>query len=92
MSKARNLIEAYNNFNVEPLKTVEEFADFYVERPEGSPSPIEELNDRIEHATNSEKYLFLGFRGSGKSTELNRLSRLIDAEKFIKRISISIGE
>lgn len=83
MPKARNLIEAYNNFVVEPLKTVEEFKDFYVERPEGAPSPMEELKDRIDYAANSEKYLFLGFRGSGKSTELNRLSRLIDPEKFI---------
>ncbi len=83
MPKARNLIEAYNNFVVEPLKTVEEFDDFYVNRPAGAPSPIEELKDRIEHAVNPEKYLFLGFRGSGKSTELNRLSRLIDEDKFI---------
>ncbi len=44
MPKATNLIEAYNNFVVEPLKTVEEFRDFYVERPNGAPSPIEELN------------------------------------------------
>src|SRR5450759_4895359 len=91
MPKARNLIEAYNNFVVEPLKTVEEFDDFYVIRPAGSPSPIEELKDRIEHAVNAEKYLFLGFRGSGKSTELNRLSRLIDEDKFII-IRYSINE
>ena len=83
MPKEKTLIEAYNNFVVEPLKTVEEFEDFYVERPKGAPSPIEELKDRIEHAANAEKYLFLGFRGSGKSTELNRLSRLIDTDKFI---------
>ncbi len=83
MPKARSLIEAYNNFVVEPLKTDEEFKEFYVERPEGAPSPIEELKDRIENSINSEKYLFLGFRGSGKSTELNRLSRLIDKDRFI---------
>jgi energy-coupling factor transporter ATP-binding protein EcfA2 len=83
MPKARNLIDAYNNFVVEPLKTEKEFEDFYVKRPEGAPSPIEELKDRIEHAVNAEKFLFLGFRGSGKSTELNRLSRLIDKDKFI---------
>ncbi|MFV9676263.1 MAG: hypothetical protein ACNYVW_01200 [Methanosarcinales archaeon] len=41
MPKARDLIEAYNNFVVEPLKTEEEFKDFYVKRPENAPSPIE---------------------------------------------------
>ncbi|MBE9593402.1 MAG: hypothetical protein IMF19_07960, partial [Proteobacteria bacterium] len=82
MPKATNLIEAYNNFVVEPLKTEEEFRDFYVERPKNAPSPIEELKDRIENAESAKKYLFLGFRGCGKSTELNMLSRLIDRNKF----------
>src|SRR5574341_156302 len=91
MPKAKNLIEAYNNFIVEPLKTDEEFEDFYVERPASASSPIEELKDRIDHATNPEKYLFLGFRGSGKSTELNRLSRLIEKDRFII-IRYSINE
>ncbi len=83
MPQAKTLIEAYNNFVVEPLKTDEEFRNFYVGRPEGAPSPVEELKDRIENAKNAEKYLFLGFRGCGKSTELNRLSQLIDKDKFI---------
>jgi hypothetical protein len=38
MPKARNLIESYNNFIVEPLKTDEEFEDFYVKRPANAPS------------------------------------------------------
>jgi len=83
MPKATNLIEAYNNFVVEPLETEEEFEDFYVERPKNAPSPIEELKDRIENAESAKKYLFLGFRGCGKSTELNRLTRLIDKDRFI---------
>ena len=83
MPKARNLIEAYNNFVVEPLKTEEEFEDYYVRRPVGAPSPIEELKDRIENSKSAKKYLFLGFRGCGKSTELNRLTRLIDKDRFI---------
>jgi len=91
MPKATNLIEAYNNFVVEPLKTVEEFRDFYVERPKGTPSPIEELKDRIENAENAKKYLFLGFRGCGKSTELNRLSRALDENRFLI-VSYSIRE
>ena len=83
MPKAANLADAYNNFVVEPLETEEEIEDFYVERPEGAPSPIEELRDRIENSKSAKKYLFLGFRGCGKSTELNRLSRLIDKDRFI---------
>lgn len=83
MPKATNLIEAYNNFVVEPLKTEEEFEDYYVGRPRGAPSPIEELKDRIENSKSAKKYLFLGFRGCGKSTELNRLTRLIDKDRFI---------
>ena len=91
MPKATNLIEAYNNFVVEPLKTEEEFRDFYVERPKNAPSPIEELKDRIENADSAKKYLFLGFRGCGKSTELNRLLQLLDMDKFLL-VSYSIRE
>jgi len=91
MPKATNLIEAYNNFVVEPLKTEEEFRDFYVERPKGAPSPIEELKDRIENAESAKKYLFLGFRGCGKSTELNRLSRALNENRFLI-VSYSIRE
>jgi energy-coupling factor transporter ATP-binding protein EcfA2 len=91
MPKATNLIEAYNNFVVEPLKTEEEFRVFYVERPKGAPSPIEELKDRIENAESAKKYLFLGFRGCGKSTELNRLSRALDENRFLI-VSYSISD
>ena len=91
MPKATNLVDAYNNFVVEPLKTEEEFKDFYVERPKNAPSPIEELKDRIENADSAKKYLFLGFRGCGKSTELNRLSRMIDRDRFLL-VSYSIRE
>nr|QNO55821.1 hypothetical protein LEBEIBBM_00036 [Methanosarcinales archaeon ANME-1 ERB7] len=91
MPKATNLVDAYNNFVVEPLKTEEEFKDFYVERPKNAPSPIEELKDRIENADSAKKYLFLGFRGCGKSTELNRLFQLLDMDKFLL-VSYSIRE
>ena len=36
MPKATNLIEAYDNFVVEPLKTEEELGKFYIERPENA--------------------------------------------------------
>lgn len=81
MPRARNLKEAYNNFYVEPLKSDQEFAEFYVERP--GISPMIDLKDRIEIADREEKYLFLGFRGSGKSTELYRLEAALDENRFI---------
>jgi hypothetical protein len=83
MPQATNLVDAYNNFVVEPLKNGAQFKEFYVERPKEAPSPVYELKDRIENAKNATKYLFLGFRGCGKSTELNRLCWLLDKNKFL---------
>lgn len=79
MPRAHTLSEVYNNFVVEPLKREEEFRDFYVEKP----SPIKEMRERIELSRKAEKYLFLGFKGCGKSTELNKLSNEIDKNKFL---------
>lgn len=82
MPRAKNLKEAYNNFYVEPLKEDQEIADFYVQRS-GLISPMQDLKDRIELADRKEKYLFLGFRGSGKSTELYRLEAALDKSRFL---------
>lgn len=82
MPRAKNLKEAYNNFYVEPLKKDQDIADFYVHRP-GLISPMQDLKDRIELADRKEKYLFLGFRGSGKSTELYRLEAALDKSRFL---------
>ncbi|HPS91130.1 MAG TPA: hypothetical protein PKV33_03145 [Methanothrix sp.] len=82
MSRAKSLKEAYNNFYVEPLKENQEFEEFYVQRP-GLISPMQDLKDRIELADRKEKYLFLGFRGSGKSTELYRLEAALDKSRFL---------
>lgn len=82
MPRAEDLRSAYNNFYVEPLKEDQEIADFYVQRP-GSVSPMQDLLDRIDLASRREKYLFLGFRGSGKSTELYRLEAALDKNRFL---------
>jgi hypothetical protein len=81
MPQALNLAEAYNTLSIEQLKEEEEFEEFYVDRP--TSSPIEALKDEIELSKRVEKYLFLGFRGCGKSTELNRLTRMMDGSRFI---------
>ncbi len=83
MPEAENLKEAYNNLSVEPLKEKQEFREFYVERPLNAISPMEELKDRIEISNKKEKYLFLGFKGCGKSTELNRFEAFLDREHFL---------
>lgn len=79
MPRAQSLPEVYNNFIVEPLEGESEFREFYVERP----TPIEEIKERITLSDKAEKYLFLGFKGCGKSTELNRLSSEMDKRRFI---------
>lgn len=91
MPRAKNLKEAYNNLYVEPLEGDLEFRDFYVKRPVSSVSPMEELKERIEISDKKEKYLFLGFKGSGKSTELNRLGASLDKESFLV-VNYSIKE
>ncbi len=79
MPRAQTLPDVYNNFIVEPLREEDEFRDFYVDRP----SPINEIKERIEISKKAEKYLLLGFKGCGKSTELNRLSNEIDESRFL---------
>lgn len=88
MPMAERLDDAYNNLSVEPLRDAEEFRDFYVERPiDQRASTIMDLKDSIEIASKKDvrrdKYLFLGFRGSGKSTELNRLKDSLDNARFL---------
>ena len=78
MPTAQTLPAVYNNFIVEPLEKEEEFKNFYV----GRPTPIEEIKERIEISEQNEKYLFLGFKGCGKSTELNKLSNELDKIRF----------
>lgn len=77
--RAENLAGVYNNFSVSPLRTEEEFEKFYVSRL--TPS-IESMKERIESSQKDERYIFMGFRGSGKSTELYRLMNLLNKEKF----------
>ncbi len=79
-SPARTLAAISNNFTVTPLKTRKDFEDFYV--PRVTPS-IERLKERIENVEKNGKYLFMGFRGCGKTTELYRLMNLLDKNKFI---------
>lgn len=73
LSRAQTLKEAYNLFD--PLRPLEgEWLEaFYVERPQSA--SIQPLIAELELDERSDdKTLFSGHRGSGKTTELNRLA------------------
>ena len=68
--KATDLDEAWSNFD--PLLPLPSGCPFYVERPG---RPLEQLTSALlRRYVSPPKYFFTGYRGSGKSTELNRLA------------------
>ena len=81
---ATNLLDAFNNFYYQepPLfqakAPVGRNREFWVDR---QGNPFQDLKGQILGSTHPTKFLFAGHRGSGKSTELNRLM----AEKEIDR-------
>lgn len=67
-----DLVEALNRFDpLHPLQTDEELESFYISR-EGS--PLAPLASFLSAKRQPVKILFMGHRGSGKSTELARLA------------------
>ncbi|MBL8946105.1 MAG: hypothetical protein JNK45_23265 [Myxococcales bacterium] len=44
-----------------------------------SPDPVQELADQIDLSASAGSYLFTGGRGTGKTTELMRLTKLLDS-------------
>jgi len=67
-AKASDLKGAYENFD--PTETLGPYSHFYVEREN---SPLHRIKTALLSKAQSPKILFSGHRGSGKSTELNRL-------------------
>jgi energy-coupling factor transporter ATP-binding protein EcfA2 len=85
--RANNLVQALNLFNPKrPLLTQEELDNYFVARPKGSLVEMETYLRGIEEEV---KILFTGHRGSGKSTELNKLTSLLSDKFFIVRFSIA---
>jgi len=85
-TKAQNLRQALNLFDPEePLHTREELEHFSVDRAN---SPIDEIQLLLEATERPEKFLFSGHRGSGKSTELARLTQRLDDEFRIVEFSV----
>lgn len=87
MPPAKTLREAFNFLRPEEPVSAADPAGFYVPRPSGQ--GIERLQDWLEMDDNpSSKLLFTGHRGSGKSTELNRLAEAITDRYFVVTYSI----
>ncbi len=71
IKKAKNLSDVINIFNPkEPLKSQEELKHYYVEREN---SPKGDMKTLLLESKKNLKLLFTGHRGSGKSTEINKL-------------------
>lgn len=84
--KAQNLRQALNILDPErPLWTEEQLRDYFVARPM---SPLEDLSILLQDTTDPQKVLFTGHRGSGKSTELAKLTQGLREQFFIIHYSI----
>ncbi|MCP4696627.1 MAG: hypothetical protein GY862_07235 [Gammaproteobacteria bacterium] len=71
MSAIEIFRKARNNFYSGPLKTPEEMEAYYVERQDEA---LAEMKESLLTEDNPLKILYTGHIGSGKSTELNKLS------------------
>lgn len=72
----------YNAFDPEQEQPVVEGDDRYVPiYPEAS-DPIVELHDKVRFKKTGGIHLFSGCRGSGKTTQLNRLKKRLSAEGY----------
>lgn len=86
--KAKAVSEIPSSFPPAPLME-EEFDEFYVpvdSQRDSCLSRIEELKNKLDQ--DNVKVLFAGHRGSGKSTELNRLKQELGDGAFIIQFSV----
>jgi signal recognition particle GTPase len=81
--KAKVLSEVYDIFDPQEALSGDKLREYYVKRE----SPVKSLAD-ILSSEKPLKYLFVGSRGNGKSTELNRLSELVNDKLFVVSFSI----
>jgi hypothetical protein len=81
--KAKVLSEVYDIFDPQEALSGDKLRVYYVKRD----SPVKSIAD-ILSSEKPLKYLFVGSRGNGKSTELNRLSELVADTLFVVSFSI----
>ncbi|MCP4104134.1 MAG: hypothetical protein GY749_01130 [Desulfobacteraceae bacterium] len=89
LKKATHLSEILSAFPQAPLQE-DEFDEFYIyadKERDSSLSRVDELKEKLLKDNN--KILFAGHRGSGKSTEINRLTRDITSKYFIVKFSVT---
>jgi hypothetical protein len=88
MNPAVDLEETIINFDpAHPLTTEEELASFYVDR--GSDARINMKTELLVNKRHGKpiKFLFTGHKGSGKSTEVNKLCLELDDQFFIVKVN-----
>ena len=88
MNPAVDLEETIINFDpAHPLTTEEELASFYVDR--GSDARINMKTQFLVNKRHGKpiKFLFTGHKGSGKSTEVNKLCLELDEQFFIVKVN-----
>jgi hypothetical protein len=81
--KAKVLSDVYDIFDPQEALSGDKLREYYVKRE----SPVKSLAD-ILSSEKPLKYLFVGSRGNGKSTELYRLSELVNGKLFVVSFSI----
>jgi len=85
--KAESLVQVLNIFDPKrPLSTPEELESYFVERPRGA---LNEMKTYLEGVERPVKILFTGHRGSGKTTQLSKLTSLLEEKFFIVKFSIT---
>jgi len=82
--KAKALPEVYDIFDPQEPLSGEKLREYYVNRE----SPVERLSGILKVTKKPLKYLFVGSRGNGKSTELNKLSELVKDTLLVIPFSI----
>jgi hypothetical protein len=82
---AKTLSEVLNVFDPQRPLQGAELEEYYVARPM---SQLELMRVFLEDKRDPVKVLFTGHRGSGKSTELNKLATMLEDKFFIVRFSI----
>lgn len=82
--KAKSLSEVYDLFDPQEALSGEKLREYYVSRT----SPIDRCVNALKNSKKPLKYLFVGSRGNGKSTELNRLAELVENNLIIVSFSV----
>ncbi|MEL7220116.1 MAG: hypothetical protein AAGJ93_02290 [Bacteroidota bacterium] len=87
--KAEGLDDVYNAFNSKPIEK-EQLAEFYMKTAQArSGNPRNRLARLLRKTPDTnEHFLFVGYRGCGKSTELNHLQKDLENDFLVINFSV----